>query len=59
MSDVKLSREEAWMIDKALRLLRDKHYRHASEVSTETYDKNRKIFDKCDELRHRIVKEAC
>ena len=56
---VKLSREEAWLIDKAIRILRDRHYRHESEVKPETYVKSREAMAKLDELRQRIITEAC
>lgn len=58
MSEVKISLREAELIDKALRLYRDRQYRHESEVKPETYEKSVKLMAQCDELRHRILKEA-
>lgn len=51
---MELSRNDLDTIEKALRILRDRHSRHPSENS---YAKNRLIFDKIEELRDRVRAE--
>ena len=52
--NITITPEERKILDKALRLYRDKHYRHQSEVSAETYEKNQTEFDRAEKLRDKV-----
>jgi hypothetical protein len=54
--NIELNRQEARDIAEALRIYRDRFYRHQSEVSEETWMKNRVKFVAVDLLRDKIQK---
>lgn len=54
MITIEVSNADARHIAEALRIYRDRFYRHESEVSAETYTKNRTTFDHIDGLRRHI-----
>jgi ribosomal 50S subunit-associated protein YjgA (DUF615 family) len=61
MAQVSLSSTEARQLDKALRLLRDRHYsnyHNAKDQTSETAQKQYATYQQLDELRFRIVKES-
>ena len=61
MATVELSSTEARQLDKALQLLRDRHYNNyhnAKDQTSETAQKQYATYQQLDKLRFRIVKEA-
>ena len=61
MATVELSSNEARQLDKALQLLRDRHYRNyhnAKDRTSDTAQKQYWTYQQLDKLRFRIVKEA-
>lgn len=61
MATVELSTKEARTIDKAICLLRDRHYRNyhnAKDSTSETAIAQRNLAEQLDQLRYRITKET-
>lgn len=61
MATVNITAQEAHQLDKALRLLRDRHYsnyQNAKDRTSDTAQKQYATYQELDRLRFRIVKEA-
>ena len=61
MAQVELSNKEAQTIDKAIRMLRDRHYRsyhNAKDQNSNSAVANRNQAELLDQLRFRITKET-
>lgn len=61
MAKVELSSKESHTIDKAIRLLRDRHYRNyynAKDQTSETAIAQRHLADQLDQLRNRITSDV-
>lgn len=61
MAKVEITSQEARQLDKALQLLRDRHYtnyRNAKDQTSETAQKQYATYQQLDQLRFRIVKEV-
>lgn len=61
MATVELSPQEARTLDKAIRLLRDRHYRsyhNAKDSTSNSALSNRNQAELLDQLRYRITKET-
>jgi hypothetical protein len=61
MAQVELSKKEVQNIDKAIRILRDRHYRsyhNAKDQNSNSALSNRNEAERLDQLRFRIIKET-
>ena len=61
MTSINITTQEARQLDKALQLLRDRHYsnyHNAKDQTSETAQKQYATYQELDRLRFRIVKEA-
>lgn len=54
MTNLTITPAEQRILDKALRLYRDKHYRDQRTTTPETYEKNRAEFDRAEALRDKV-----
>lgn len=57
MITITVTQQEARQLDKAIRLLRDRHYRnHANAKTSETAQEQYRIYQELDKLRGRLNK---
>lgn len=58
MTNLTFTPTERAILDKALRLYRDRHYRDERTTTPETYAKNRAEFDRAETLRDKVNQNA-